>query len=271
MRNIVRGSVSVLALGLAAGAFATAAGAQTASRDGIGDLLKRAPDATTQMAQSQAGGQKAAPGTSATGRRHRKPTAPDKQAAPEKDVREGDPGFEQAQRLMKAIDAILQDTAKNRGEAKKLPSESDFLMKPLWTETREDREKKIRDLLDAAMGIVTDVPVVEVQSKIEGLRKNMRDLDDRIVALREKQLTAPKDGVLPGYITDTVDSLAKDIEESKKPSRATARKSPRPRRKFARRSTRPASSSRPSRSTCCSTACFPATWCGWWRCSIPPS
>jgi len=131
-------------------------------------------------------------------------------------VREGDPSFEQAQRLMKAVDAILQDTAKNRGEAKKLSSEGDFLMKPLWTETREDREKKVRDLLDAAMGIVTDVPVVDVQRKIEGLRKNIRELDDRIVALREKQLTAPKDGVLPGYITDTVDSLGKDIEESKK-------------------------------------------------------
>ena len=217
MRNIVHGSVSVLALGLAAGALATAAVAQTTSRDGIGDLLKRAPDATTQMAQSQAGGQKAAPGTSATKlATPEKPTAPEKQAAPEKDVREGDPSFEQSQRLMKAVDAILQDTTKNRGEAKKLPSESDFLMKPLWTETREDREKKIRDLLDAAMGIVTDVPVVDVQRKIEGLRKNMRELDDRIVALREKQLTAPKDGVLPGYITDTVDSLAKDIEESKK-------------------------------------------------------
>ena len=59
---------------------------------------------------------------------------------------------------MKAIDAILQDTARNRGEARKLPPESDFLMKPLWTETREDREKKIRDLLDAALGVITDVP-----------------------------------------------------------------------------------------------------------------
>jgi hypothetical protein len=131
-------------------------------------------------------------------------------------VREGDPAIEQAQRLMKAVDAILQDTAKNRGEAKKLPAEGDFLMKPLWTETREDREKKIRDLLDAAMGIITDVPVVDVQKKIEGLRKNIRELDDRIVKLREKQLIAPKDGMLPGYITDTVDSLSKDIEESKK-------------------------------------------------------
>ena len=133
-----------------------------------------------------------------------------------KDPREGDPAYEQAQRLMKAIDSVLQDTARQRGEARKLPSERDFLMKPLWTETREDREKKIRDLLDSALGIVTDVPVVEVQKKIEGLRKNIRELDDRIVKLREKQIMAPKDGMLPGLITDTVDSLAKDIDETKK-------------------------------------------------------
>jgi hypothetical protein len=137
-------------------------------------------------------------------------------AVPEKDPREGDPGYEQAQRLMKAVDAVLQDTAKNRGEAKKLPSEKEFLMRPLWTETKEDREKKIRELLDSALGIVTDVPVVDVQKKIEGLRKNMRELDDRIVKLREKQIGAPKDGMLPGLITDTVDSLGKDIDESKK-------------------------------------------------------
>jgi len=117
---------------------------------------------------------------------------------------------------MKAVDAVLQDTAKNRGEARKLPSEKDFLMKPLWTETKEDREKKIRDLLDSALGIVTDVPVVDVQKKIEGLRKNMRELDDRIVKLREKQIGAPKDAMLPGLFTDTVDSLGKDIDESKK-------------------------------------------------------
>jgi hypothetical protein len=97
MRNMIRGSVSVLALGFAAGALATAAAAQTTSRDGIGDLLKRAPDAATQMAQSQAG-QKAAPSTP---RRPVHAGAPDKQVTPEKDVREGDPSFEQAQRLMK--------------------------------------------------------------------------------------------------------------------------------------------------------------------------
>ena len=133
-----------------------------------------------------------------------------------KDPREGDPAYEQAQRLMKAINSVLQDTARQRGEARKLPSERDFLMKPLWTETREDREKKIRDLLDSALGIVTDVPVVEVQKRIEGLRNNIRELDDRIVKLREKQVMAPKDGMLPGLITDTVDSLAKDIDDTKK-------------------------------------------------------
>jgi polyhydroxyalkanoate synthesis regulator phasin len=195
--------VSTLALLAGVATFAAAAQAQTPERDGIADLIKRGPAAGIQVAQTPPTG---TPSPSA------KPGA----ATTEKDPREGDPGYEQAQRLMRAVDAILQDTAKNRGEAKKLPSDNDFLMKPLWTETREDREKKIRDMLDAAIGIVTDVPVVEVQKKIEGLRKNIRDLDDRIVKLREKQLVAPKDGVLPGLVTDTIDSLGKDVEETKK-------------------------------------------------------
>ncbi len=179
------------------------ADAQSARRDGIGDLLKRDGGAQVAQAQPGAGAQEAAKDKAA-------------ESTATADPREGDPAYEQAQRLMKAIDAILQDTARNRGEARKLPPESDFLMKPLWTETREDREKKIRDLLDAALGVITDVPVVEVQKKIEGLRKNIRDLDDRIVKLREKQLTAPKDAMLPGILNDTVDSLGKDVEDTKK-------------------------------------------------------
>ena len=201
-------SVGVLAAGLIAASF-TMADAQASRRDGIGDLLVKS-DSATRLAQSQPKG--TIPGT-----------APGQAGDPEitaaetpKDPREGDPAYEQAQRLMKAIDAILQDAAKNRGEAKKLPPESDFLMKPLWTETREDRERKIRELLDSALGVITDVPVVDIQRKIETLRRNMRDLDDRIVKLREKQLTAPKDAMLPGLLTDTVDSLGNDVEEAKK-------------------------------------------------------
>ena len=199
-------AVRLLATGLLAATVSSAA-AQTAQRDGIADLLAKG-DGATRLAQSQPKG--VIPITPQAG-----DPAP-KAAEAAKDPREGDLAYEQAQRLMKAIDAILQDAAKNRGEAKKLPPESDFLMKPLWTETREDRERKIGELLDAALGVITDVPVVDIQRKIETLRRNIRDLDDRIVKLREKQLTAPKDAVLPGLLTDTVDSLGNDIEESKK-------------------------------------------------------
>ncbi len=192
--------------------------AQSARRDGIADILTqgettREPGA--RLAQSAPKGQPPAAKAQVAPPSAAPPSAT---AAPEveKDPREGDVAYEQAQRLMKAIDAILQDTAKNRAEVKKLPSESEFILKPLFTETREDREKKVRDLLDAVMGVVTDVPVVDVQKKIETLRRNMRDLDEQIVKLREKQLTAPKDGMLPGYVTDTVDSLGKDIEDRKK-------------------------------------------------------
>lgn len=193
----VTASGRLVAAGLLAATLSDAT-AQTAQRDSITELL--AGKSSPQLAQSEP---KGAPPSTAQGETP-------------KDPREGDPAYEQAQRLMKAIDAVLQDAAKNRGEARKLPPESDFLMKPLWTETREDRERKVRELLDAALGVVTEVPVVEIQRKIEALRRNIRDLDDRIVKLREKQLTAPKDAMLPGLLTDTVDSLNGDIDESKK-------------------------------------------------------
>ncbi|RTL62072.1 MAG: hypothetical protein EKK41_26025 [Hyphomicrobiales bacterium] len=186
------------------GAEALAAG----RGDAIGDMLK----ASERVDLAQAPQQKSPPAKAAEAPRDGKEVAKE----PPKDPREGDASFDQAQRLMKAIDAILQDTAKNRAEAKKLPSENEFLIKPLFAETREDRDRKIRDLLEAALGIVTDVPVVDVQKKIEGLRKNIRELDERIIKQREKQVSAPKDAMLAGILTDTVDSLEKDIAENKK-------------------------------------------------------
>ncbi len=181
--------------------------AQTARRDGIADLLARTGFVSPAQA---AGGDSAAPANpTATA----PPAAADATTA-ERDPREGDPGFEQARRLMSAVDAILRDTAGQRAEAGKLPKREDFIVPPLWTETREDRENKVRKLLDAALGIVTDVPIVEVQKKVEGLRTNIRELEETIVKLKEKQLTAPKDGVLPGVVTDTVQSLADNIKDA---------------------------------------------------------
>jgi hypothetical protein len=201
MFSLTRCCLSAMALAIGVLGLASLANAQAARRDTIADVLKRTADGGATVAQPQSANPAA-------------PAAPGEPTA--KDPREGDVAYEQAQRLMKAIDAVLQDAAKQRSQARKLPPERDFLMKPLWTETREDREKKVRDLLESALGIVTDVPVVDVQRKIEGLRRNIRDLEDQIVGLREKQIGAPKDGMLPGIITDTVDSLGKQIDETKK-------------------------------------------------------
>jgi len=183
--------VAVLVLALTVGAVILCPPdslAQASRRDGIGELIAQEGQDLDSNAQQEAA----------------------------QDVREGSVEYEQARRLMKAVDAILEDAAKHRAEARKLPSRKDFVVTPIWTETREDRERKIRDLLDAALGIVTDVPVVAVQRRIETLRKNIRDLEDRIVKLKEKQLVAPQDAILPGVLSDTVESLERDIQESQR-------------------------------------------------------
>lgn len=207
MLSLVRHWVMMPVFAAGATAVAVVTGTPPNQHDSIGDLIKRT-DAGAKVVQAQTT-QPAPPSVTPA------PTAKEPPPAAA-DARESDANSEQAQRLMKAVDAILQDAAKNRGEARKLPTENDYIVRPIWTETREDRERRIREMLDSALGVVTDVPVVELQKKIEGLRKNIREIDDRIVRLREKQLVAPKDGMLPGLITDTVDSLGKDIDEAKK-------------------------------------------------------
>jgi hypothetical protein len=207
MRASLRFFVPRLAAPLAAVVVLTPgpAPAQTAQRDGIAELLGRS--AATGSARLAEVAVSAAPGTVAPA---------EDRPAPQTDPRAGDPTYEQARRLMQAIDSVLKDVAEERSEAKKLPGKDEFIVTPLWTETKEDREQKVRALLDSALGIVTDVPVVDVQRKIESLRKNIREIEDRIVTLKEKQLVAPADGVLPGMLTDTVASLGSEIEASKK-------------------------------------------------------
>ena len=189
-------AISILVGALAAGN----ASAQSSYRDVIAEWLEANRDAPTRLAQSADRGKKSnSPG-----------------ADPAKDPRAGDKSDEQAKRLMQAIDDILSDAAKQRTASQKLPSKDDFILTPLWTETKEDREQRIRELLDAALGIVTDVPVVDVQKRIEQRRKTIRELEDLIVQLREKQLTAPQSSLLPGVISDTVSSLGEQIVDAEK-------------------------------------------------------
>ncbi len=198
----VNSSSLAAALALVVGISATAleATAQTSTRDRIGDLIRRdQPRDLDRLAQAS---------QPATDQKSNTTAA--------KDPREGDESYEQARRLMGAIDSILQDAAKNRSDARKLPSKDDFILTPLWTETKQDRESKIRTLLDYALGIITNVPVVDVQKAIEQRRRNIRELEENIVKLREKRLTAPKDAMLPGILNDTVDSLSKEIEDAEK-------------------------------------------------------
>ena len=116
------------------------AAAQAATRDAIGDWLQANKAPPTHLTQSA----------------DRNPTSD--QAEKRTDPRSGDKTYEQAKRLMQAIDAILADAAKQRTASQKLPSKNEFILTPLWTETKEDREQRIQELLDAALGIVTDVP-----------------------------------------------------------------------------------------------------------------
>ena len=205
-----RGPILILAIAAALGAPVAPAIAQTAQRDGIAELISK-----TKVAETTPSTQPAAPGAPpATPAPQMGPPAPP--PAPPKDPREGEQAYEQARQLMLAIDAVLQDTAQQRAEAQKLPGRDEFILTPLWTETREDREKRIRNLLDSALGIVTDVPIVALQKKVEGLRRNIHDIEAQIAALKEKQITAPKDAMLPGVLTDTVDSLNGNIADAEK-------------------------------------------------------
>lgn len=167
----------------------------------ISDLLKDQKAAQAAKPADPAAKDKAAPAA--------KPAEP-------ADPREGDANYEQARRLMGAIEDILKDVSEERAEAKKLPARDDFIVTPIWTETREDREKSVRNLLDSALGIVTDAPVVDVQKKIETYRANIRDLETQIVTLKEKQLSAPKDSLLPGVLSDTVSSIDANIKDAQK-------------------------------------------------------
>lgn len=199
MLTLVRAGLALLIL---TASIAWPAAAQTARRDGIADLLSRQiAEPSRRMAQTT----DAPPAPEATN------PIPDPA-----DPREGDAAYEQARKLMSAIDAVLKDTAEQRSDIKKLPSKDEFVVSPLWTETREDRQDKVRDLLESALGIVTDVPVVDVQKRIEAHRKSIQDLEDKTVALKEKQFLAPKDGTLPGVITDTVASLSANIADVQK-------------------------------------------------------
>jgi hypothetical protein len=118
-----------------------------------------------------------------------------------------------ASELLAAVDSLLKRAAEERAELKNLPSRDNYVIPPIWQETREDRDKQVRALLDSVFEIVTDAPVVAMQAKLHDHRKTISDLRDQITALREKRLRAPKDGLLPGILSDTQSSIDDKIAD----------------------------------------------------------
>jgi hypothetical protein len=122
---------------------------------------------------------------------------------------------EKARELLGAVDSLLRQAAEERSELKDLPSRDNYVIPPLWKETREDREAQVRKLLDSVLEIVSEAPVVEMQAKLQGHRKTIGELQDQITAMREKRLRVPEDGVLPGILSETQSSIDEKIADLK--------------------------------------------------------
>ncbi len=117
----------------------------------------------------------------------------------------------QSKALLAAIEKILSHAANEREAAKTLPARDKFLFEPVWTETREEREKAVRDLLDNALAIVTDAPILKLQDDIRKHREKIEAARERIAILRERRLEAPQAGLLPGIFSDTQESIDRSV------------------------------------------------------------
>ncbi len=120
---------------------------------------------------------------------------------------------EKAIELLTEVDRLLSRAAEQRAELKDLPSRKTYVIPPLWKETREDREERVRKLLDSVLQIVTDAPVVEMQEQLHKHRKTISDLRDQIAHLRERRLLVPETGVLPGILSETQSSIDDKIAD----------------------------------------------------------
>jgi hypothetical protein len=118
-----------------------------------------------------------------------------------------------ASELLSAIDSLLSRAAKERAEIKDLPSRDRYIIPPLWQETREDREDEVEALLGSVLEIVTDAPVIEMQNRLRQSRDEISAMKDQIISLREQRMRAPKDGMLPGILTQTQSSIDDQIAE----------------------------------------------------------
>jgi len=138
---------------------------------------------------------------------------PSQAGAEQRDPRADDEAYQRSQKLLKAIDDILKDAAEERAKTRDLPREETFILPPLWSDTREDNEERVRALLDSALEIVTDAPIVRMQDTIAERRAAIDTMRDQITELKQERLAAPDDGWMPGVLTETKSSIDEAIKE----------------------------------------------------------
>ena len=139
--------------------------------------------------------------------------SPPQDSAKQQDPRANDEAYQRSEKLLKAIDDILADAAEERAKAQDLPSQDTFILPPLWSDTQEDNAERVRTLLDSALEIVTDAPVVQMQETIAQRRAAISRMRDQITELKQEKLSAPDDGLMPGVLTDTKASIEESIDE----------------------------------------------------------
>jgi uncharacterized coiled-coil protein SlyX len=140
-------------------------------------------------------------------------SSPSQTEAEQRDPRADDEAYQRSQKLLKAIDDILKDAAEERAKTRDLPREETFILPPLWSDTREDNEERVRALLDSALEIVTDAPIVRMQDTIAERRAAIDTMRDQITELKQERLAAPDDGWMPGVLTETKSSIDEAIKE----------------------------------------------------------
>ena len=133
--------------------------------------------------------------------------------AQQRDPRANDEAYQRSQKLLKAIDDILADAADERSKAHDLPRKETFILPPLWSDTREENEARVRALLDSALEIVTDAPIVQMQETIAERRAAISRMRDQITELKQQRISAPEDGWMPGVLSETRGSIDKAVTE----------------------------------------------------------
>ncbi len=101
---------------------------------------------------------------------------------------------------------------RNGSPPKTCPNATNSCFRRFGPKRARTARTRCAQLLDSALGIVTDAPILKLQEEIGKQREKIAAARDKIAHFREKRLDAPESGLMPGILTDTQASINKSIE-----------------------------------------------------------